>query len=234
MSVPSPYYVENKRIKITSAIGSLVIHLLIFLLLMFVTAWQPKPEKLVELDWGGIGGGSGNDPMFAPEKTPELSKAKTETEKSKVHLPKMESASDAGLPATVKKKRIEKTATEERVLTSKTRSHKRSGAGKGSGGGIGNSMGYSIDWGGVNSRKLLSGLIPEYPDGTNKEMPVMLQFAVLPDGSVTNVIPVKRSDELLEREAIRALQSWRFDPLPPQFDQKAQVGKVTFVFKLEH
>jgi len=62
---------------------------------------------------------------------------------------------------------------------------------------------------------------------------VRLQFSVLPDGSVTGIIPLVRSDEILEREGISALRTWRFDPLPPQFEQKAQVGKITFIFKLE-
>jgi len=47
------------------------------------------------------------------------------------------------------------------------------------------------------------------------------------------VIPVMKSDMLLEREAISALKTWRFDPLPPQFEQKPQQAKITFIFKLE-
>jgi TonB family protein len=85
----------------------------------------------------------------------------------------------------------------------------------------------------VGSRRLLSGRVPKYPDGTDKEMPVLLQFIVLPDGSVSSIIPLRKSDELLEREAISALRTWRFDPLPVQFEQIPQTGKITFQFKLE-
>ncbi|HLF13882.1 MAG TPA: energy transducer TonB, partial [Bacteroidota bacterium] len=60
-----------------------------------------------------------------------------------------------------------------------------------------------------------------------------LQFTVLPDGSVSGVIPVMKSDMLLEREAIAALKTWRFDPLPPRFEQKIQQANITFIFKLE-
>ncbi|MBI3765937.1 MAG: TonB family protein, partial [Ignavibacteriales bacterium] len=107
------------------------------------------------------------------------------------------------------------------------------GAGGGSGGGIGRSQGYSIDWGGAGSRRLLSGRLPSYPEGTDKQMAVILQFTVLPDGSVDAIIPARKSDELLERAAIGALRTWRFDPLPSQMDQKFQIGRVTFNFKLE-
>jgi protein TonB len=233
VNVSSLYFVEDRRRKIIAAFCSVVFHALLFIAMLFISSWTPPKENLVELDWGGIGGGSGNNPMFAPENEPDAAKAKTETEKAKTELPKMTSPSDVSLPVPKKKVEKEKRVTTDNVLTSKSRSRKRSGSGTGTGGGIGKSTGYSIDWGGVNSRKLLSGRVPEYPEGTDKELPVFLQFSVLPDGSVINVIPVRKSDELLEREAISALQTWRFDPLPAQFEQKAQTGKVTFVFKLE-
>ena len=57
------------------------------------------------------------------------------------------------------------------------------GAGGGSGGGIGSHTGYSIDWGGTGGRRLLSGILPKYPEGTDKQIAVTLQFAVLPDGT---------------------------------------------------
>jgi TonB family protein len=107
------------------------------------------------------------------------------------------------------------------------------GTGGGSGGGIGAGQGYAIDWGGTGSRRLLSGRIPQYPKGTDKQMAVVLQFSVLPDGSVEQIRPARKTDELLERAAIAALSTWRFDPLPPQVAQTAQTGKVTFNFKLE-
>jgi TonB family protein len=107
------------------------------------------------------------------------------------------------------------------------------GAGGGAGGGIGRGQGYSIDWGGTGSRRLLSGRLPRYPEGSDKQMLVTLQFSVLPDGSVEAIIPTRKTDELLEGAAIAALRTWRFDPLPAQVEQKPQSGKVTFNFKLE-
>lgn len=107
------------------------------------------------------------------------------------------------------------------------------GAGGGSGGGIGSHQGYAIDWGGTGSRQLLSGRLPQYPKGSDKQMAVILRFLVLPDGTVNGILPTRRSDELLERAAILALQTWRFDPLPSAVAQLNQSGKVTFNFKLE-
>jgi TonB family protein len=108
------------------------------------------------------------------------------------------------------------------------------GMGGGSGGGIGARYGSSIDWGGEGGRRLLSGRIPKYPEGlTDKQMVVVLQFTVFPDGSVGRIIPVRKTDEYLEHAAIAALQTWRFEALPPQVNKKMQVGKVPFNFKLE-
>ena len=104
------------------------------------------------------------------------------------------------------------------------------GMGGGSGGGIGARAGYSIDWGGTGGRRLLSGRIPQYPNGTDKEMAVILEFSVLPDGSVVKIIPTRKTDELLERAAVEALRTWRFEPLPTQLTQNMQMGEATFSF----
>ncbi len=45
------------------------------------------------------------------------------------------------------------------------------------------------------------------------EVTIRLQFWVLPDGSVGEVIPLQRGDVRLERAAIQYLKSWRFTPL---------------------
>jgi len=60
-----------------------------------------------------------------------------------------------------------------------------------------------------------------------------LEFTVLADGSISSVLPVVKSDQMLECEAISALSTWRFDPPPPQLPHAFQKGKVTFAFKLK-
>jgi protein TonB len=224
-------------VQVISGVGSVFFHLLLLLILSFLVLNQPRPVELVELDWGSSSGAP-NQAIKESETTPNKQRESAEptgaTSQSKVSLPEMKSSSEATIPqakkttpkSSVGQKKSNTTA--EEVPTPR---HRRSK--EGVAGGAGKSTGYSIEWSGVGSRRLLSGRIPQYPEGTDKEMPVYLQFTVLPDGSVSTIIPLKKSDELLEREAIAALRTWRFDPLPPQFEQLPQVGKITFIFKLE-
>jgi TonB family protein len=65
-------------------------------------------------------------------------------------------------------------------------------------------------------------------------MVVVLQFSVLPDGSVSEIHPISRSDQALERAAITALNQWRFEALPPQYGELIQKGNIKFNFKFEH
>ena len=204
----------------------------------------------MSLDWRSGGGGGGGDLKvyeveFGPQSgnTSEMTQDIFQKNKFRVTLSEPEVFANQGIPVVHEeppKKLPKKRSVEKLYGENLPTKHRRGsgpgsggGTGGGSGGGIGRSNGYSIDWGGVGSRRLLSGRLPRYPEGTTKEMPVYLQFSVLPDGSVSNVIPLRRSDELLEREAIAALRTWRFDPLPSAYEQKTQVGKITFNFKLE-
>jgi TonB family protein len=201
---------------------SLVVHILIALLLSFLIVLKPKDPILIELDWGDSSGAPSQTIAEAEDvrKSQEQAQPQGGTAQSKVDLPQTKSSSEETVPSTKK--------TTSKTEETKTISRKRVRPG-----GAGISTGYSIEWSGVGSRKLLSGRVPQYPEGTDKEMPVLLQFNVLPDGSVSSIIPLKKSDELLEREAISALRTWRFDPLPEQFEQRSQTGVITFNFKLE-
>jgi len=107
------------------------------------------------------------------------------------------------------------------------------GTGGGSGGGIGAGVGFSIDWGGTGSRRLLSGRLPKYPPGTDAEMAIAVSFTVLGDGTVSSVVPTKRGNEILEREAVSAVRTWRFEALPDALSAKVQGGSVVFNFKLD-
>lgn len=230
-------YSEDNRIKIYSATGSFLLHVFIIILLSFVLITKPKHVELIELDWGSSSGAPNQNISQLedqPNKQKESSQPSGSTKQSKIQLPTMKSSSESTIPSAKKSKpqtSVEKKQTQS--LTSNATISRKSRERSGTAGGAGKSTGYSIEWSGVGSRKLLSGRMPVYPDGTNKEMPVVLQFAVLPDGSVMSIIPLKKSDEILEREAIGALKTWRFDPLPPQFEQNSQIGKITFNFKLE-
>ena len=237
MRTVSLSYENNKRIKATSAIGSLVIHLLAFLLFSLLVVWNPKVPDLIELDWGASSGAP-NQSITQTEDNPNKQKESAETSgpagKSNVDLPEMKNPSAESIPTAKKSTKATSLSSRRSKSTAEdTPVSKHRRARGGTAGGAGKSTGYSIEWSGTGSRKLLSGRLPKYPEGTDKEMPVLLEFTVLPDGSVSSVIPLRRSDELLERESISALRTWRFDPLPPQLEQKPQAGKITFIFKLE-
>jgi protein TonB len=231
------YYNDDKRVRLISATSSVVFHLLLLILLSLFVVWEPKQPELIELDWGGSSGApnqSITETETNPKQQTEAAQSGGAATKTKVDLPATKSPSNEVIPSTKKAKPKSSVGTrQDRALAEGTSRTKHRRAKEGAAGGAGTSTGYSIEWAGTGSRRLLSGRIPRYPEGTDKQLPVTLQFSVLPDGSVSSVIPLMKSDELLEREAISALKTWRFDPLPPQFEQKTQAGKITFIFKLE-
>lgn len=229
----------ERRNRAISLAGSLLIHAFLMILLSFLVVFKPSKPEIIELDWGSTSGAP-NQAITRTETDPnkhqESQPAAAAKKESKLDLPVMKNPSKEVVPPV---KRMTKAASSGTSASKKTGTtatkttprRRRSTAGPA--GGSGKSTGYSIEWAGSGSRRLLSGRLPKYPEGTNKEMPVLLQFTVLPDGSVAGIIPVLKSDELLERESIAALRTWRFDPLPPQFEQKPQQAKITFIFKLE-
>ena len=226
--------------------------------LMAHPAETPQVKNPDELNFGSSGGGGAENanegeiefgPQHATQDAPDTRKVKSaEVELIEIHVTEPETHVDNAVPVPEKPKEKpkivqKKSKPKPSIIASQLPiGHVRhsgqgpgsgGGAGGGSGGGIGARQGYAIDWGGTGSRQLLSGRIPQYPKGTDKQMAVVLRFVVLPDGTVKGILPSRRSDELLERAAILALQTWRFDPLPSAVAQLDQSGKVTFNFKLE-
>lgn len=227
---------NEKQIRLISTIGTIIFHLILFLILALINLKSPKSLEMIELEWGSSSGAPNQSTVQEQTEMPQAKTEKvvetgTKAEKAKVDLPVTKSESNEAIALKNKKKadRIERKSSE----TVKPEHSKVPRVNRAAAAGAGKTTGYSIEWSGVGFRKLLSGRMPVYPEGTDKEMPVVLQFTVMPDGSITRIVPVRRSDEILEREAISALRTWRFDPLPAQYDQVPQIGKVTFNFKLE-
>ena len=96
------------------------------------------------------------------------------------------------------------------------------GSGKGKGDGFG-----EIDWGGGGSRIVLNKIVPRFPSSVVTSARIMLQFKVLPDGTVSSVIPLKKADPVLEAAAIKALIRWRFSP---SIDGEVAMGRIPFTF----
>ena len=244
---------KDGSIRAFAIANSIVIHLIVVLVFFCFQYFSPKAEPVkTPDDLGGMGGGGGGETKeltieFGLSQGSEDPLEESTTNTKELHLLHIEILSDhpPEVATPVIKKDPVKTAKKvvRRGNTPLAAPVRRvrgvgpgtgGGAGGGSGGGIGAGKGYSIDWGGTGSRRLLSGKIPSYPKDSDKEMLVVLRFSVLPDGSVSEIHPMSRSDQSLERAAIAALLQWRFEALPPQYGELIQKGSIKFNFKFEH
>jgi TonB family protein len=244
---------DFRRIRLIALLTGLLLHAVVIVGLMFYLERKLDQANAEETPFGSSGGGGGEDEQslvlqFGPQSNPDQGKqAKENSTRGRVNLIDLYIYSDVehAQPVVIKeppKTAVKKVKKQQTIIAENLPTRwvrhgsgpgSGGGAGGGSGGGIGKSIGYSIDWGGVGGRRLLSGLYPRYPEGTDKQMVVVLQFTVLPDGSVDGIIPTRKTDEILESASIAALRTWRFEPLPQQVAPKSQTGKVGFNFKLE-
>lgn len=72
---------------------------------------------------------------------------------------------------------------------------------------------------------------PVYTDKVNVTIRVLI--TVNPKGEIVRQIPLLKGNPGLEQSVLKALQNWRFNPLPPNVPQENQTGTVTFRFRLE-
>ncbi|MDZ7263214.1 MAG: energy transducer TonB [candidate division KSB1 bacterium] len=82
-------------------------------------------------------------------------------------------------------------------------------------------------------RVVLVKVIPEYPEGLQKQATIKIRFTVLPDGQVGEMIPMIRADATLERLTLDALRQWQFSPLAPEEPQVVEQGIITFRYLLK-
>lgn len=64
----------------------------------------------------------------------------------------------------------------------------------------------------------------------NSDVRVTVRITVDPLGNVTQALPVRRGDPAQDREVLRVVRGWRFNPLPSNAPQEPQQGLITFVF----
>ena len=81
-------------------------------------------------------------------------------------------------------------------------------------------------------RKILIKILPEYPQGYNKEALIKFRFKVLANGHVAQIIPIMKYDAVLEANALSAFTRWQFNPLPRNVPQDPVEGTITFRYKL--
>ncbi|HKB85364.1 MAG TPA: energy transducer TonB [Ignavibacteriaceae bacterium] len=218
---------------------SMIVHIIIFILLLFIKfTMDYPPREYVELSFGkssqqGSSGAIGTE----INKVEENAKAeKNETvDKSKivkeVELPKAKNTSEENVVKPADKQKEEtkavKTETKENTdskITTAGQGNKAEGEG---------SFGYDIDWGGQGQRRIYSYIIPDYPDGVNKEIDIRLRFSILPDGTVGNILPLTKGDTRLENAAINSLRQWRFEALAPGQKQSEQTAVIVFPYRLQ-
>ena len=94
--------------------------------------------------------------------------------------------------------------------------------------GIGGDESYILE-GEAAFRTITSKIIPQYPEGIQKNISVKIEFNVLRDGSVSDLIIVQKADPELEKISLDALKKWKFNSISKDVIQK---GKITFIFQL--
>ena len=99
------------------------------------------------------------------------------------------------------------------------------GTGKGKGLGFGD-----IEWGGGGNRTVLVKKVPAFPPGVDKSARIKIRFTVLPDGTVSRMVPLQKADPRLEKAAMDALRQWRFNPLDDK--DLVMVGVIPLTFRL--
>lgn len=88
----------------------------------------------------------------------------------------------------------------------------------------------------LKDRKIVKQVTPEYPAWAQAQgisASVVLEFTVEPDGSVKNLIVVRRTSgySKLDETAIQALRQWKFAPLADG-ENRAEVGLITINYSL--
>jgi TonB family protein len=83
------------------------------------------------------------------------------------------------------------------------------------------------------TRRKISGELPKYPQGATVSAQVRIRTVVLPDGTVRSVQPEQKANSLFEEAAMKAVRSWKFEPLGSSLPQVEQTCIITFSFKLK-
>jgi outer membrane biosynthesis protein TonB len=92
---------------------------------------------------------------------------------------------------------------------------------------IDGSSSFKLEGDAVN-RQLMKKVLPKYPDDMQKDGVVSLKFAILPDGTVSEIVIIKKSDPVFENLSISSLNQWKFNR-----SEKKNTGIITFHFKLD-
>ncbi|MBA4407118.1 hypothetical protein C0389_07585 [bacterium] len=220
-----------------SYVASLVFHLLLAIIFLFVKMSNDSQAEEYLLVGFGSGSGMGNPSTLGTTKTIEEEKPATEKipdskEKlKKVDPPKARQTDENNVITKIDKKKEKEDVADSKVKPLVKEDGKKTGSdigGEGDGG-----FGFELDFGGKGKRRIYSYNLPEYPEGVAKEIDVKLRFTILPDGTVSRIIPLIKADARLEFAAINSLRQWRFEPIPVNAKQIDQTVVITFPYRLQ-
>lgn len=230
---------SNQNINRVSFAGSIVFHIILFLIfLLFNLSFDYPPKDYVELSFGILGGeGSSGTEGTAFDERLEKSELKEQDvtkdknlEVKEVELPKAKNTEVSDVnPAQKDKEQKKETVkqTEQRESNNPT-GEKKGNLNQGSG-----DFGFHFEGGGLGTRKIYSYVIPDYPDGVNKEIDIRLKFTIKPDGTVGSIFLLTKADTRLENAAINSLWQWRFEPLTLNQTQSDQTAIIVFPYRLQ-
>ena len=229
-----------KKPKYISYLFSISLHAIFILILVLSNLYSSPPQEDYLLVGFGPGFGSGgqggggiqtdaNDKNAVVPQPPEVKK----DEDKKVDLPKAEPVKgEDAIASTDKNKKGDNSDSKIKPLAKgNTKGDSFGYGGEGTGGGGG--FGFELDFGGNGKRRIYSYNLPEYPEGVSKEIDLKLRFTILPDGTVSRIVPLIKADAQLEMSAINSLRQWRFEPLPQNAKQMEQTVVITFPYRLQ-
>jgi protein TonB len=85
----------------------------------------------------------------------------------------------------------------------------------------------------IRGRAIIYRPRPPQIGSISDEIELRLRFWVLPDGTIGEVIPMKRGNAQLEQIAIGYLKKWQFEPLLPDAPQKQIWGTIPIRFAVQ-
>ncbi len=219
---------KDRLVEKRSLVISIIVHLILFLLLIFILPSKSiKKVEVIEIALGdrfgeeqGLGKLGKPIEETQPQPKTQIEKETTIHDKTKkdVNLTKTKAQFDEPNISKQQKKEESRPTNQEKAQAPQQD--------------VGTSgTGYDIQWGGKGKRKIYKYYIPPYPDGVQVEANVKLRFTILPDGSVTKITPLVKSHPVLESVSINALSRWKFEPL--ENDDYEQTVTIIFPFRLK-
>jgi periplasmic protein TonB len=220
-----------------SYLVSVAFHVLLAIIFLFVKMSSESNAEEYLLVGFGTGSGSGNPSSIGTTKNqqeqetlPEKNIEKNDKLK-KVDLPQAKATDENNIISKNDNKEEKSESAPSNVKPLVKGDKQKTGSeigGEGDGG-----FGFELDFGGKGMRRIYSYNLPEYPEGVAKEIDVKLRFTILPDGTVSKIVPLIKADARLEFVAINSLKQWRFEPLPANAKQVEQTVVIIFPYRLQ-